>query len=374
MKQQGDLPQMNLAPMQSTAIEIPMQLPVYATSGEAFLTIQFRLSEDQSWAKAGHEVAWEQFKVPIIADSEDRLEPLSQKELHMTSQANLVIISGSEFSVKFDSQTGFLQQFTYQGRELLQAPLKPNLWRVWIDNDISSFIVYPWLKRLLGKHFWRSANQKLRCIHFHAQSLDAHQIRVEVSWRVMGGKTPFETVYTIDADGCIQVEARFTPGKELERMGMQMALPVDFQKVVYFGLGPQETMPDRQLGARVGRFTTTVENLIHDYVRPQEYGNCSQVRWLQVSDDNGVGLIIQSAGVEHFNFSTWPYTQDHLMDANHIHELVKGNLVTLNIDLTQKGVGGDVPAGGNPHDEYRLLPGKALNFSFWIKPTKIKNI
>lgn len=369
MKQLGDLPQLNLAPMQSTEIEIPMQLPEYASSAEAFLSIQFKLGEDQSWAKAGYEVAWEQFSVPILAVSEERLVPLSQEELHLSSQADQVIISGTDFRILFDPHTGFLQQYIYQGRELLKSPLKPNLWRVWIDNDISTFIVYPWLKPLLGKHFWRSANQKLRCIHFHVQALDAHQICVEASWRVPGGKTPFETIYTIDANGGIQVEARFTPGKELERMGMQLSLPAEFRLLEYFGLGPQETMPDRQMGARVGKYTSIVDNLIHHYVRPQENGNRSQVRWLQVNDDIGVGLIIQSTGAEHFNFSAWPYTQDQLMDANHIHELVKSDLVTLNIDLTQKGVGGDVPAGGNPHEAYRLLPGKKLEASFWIKPT-----
>lgn len=373
IKHQGELPQLNLKPMQNTTIEIPMQLPEHATSGEAFLTIQFTLREDQSWAKAGHEVAWEQFKIPTFDDSKERLAPLSQEPLDLTSQVDQVIIRGSEFSILFDPQTGFLKQYVYQGRELFKSPLKPNLWRVWIDNDISSIIVYPWLKRLLGRQFWRKANQKLRCIHFQAQPLDAHLIRVEASWQVLGGKTPFETVYTIDADGFIQVEARFTPGKELERMGMQLTLPAEFCQVEYFGLGPQETMPERQLGARIGKFKTSVEELVHHYVRPQEYGNRSQVRWLHVSDDSGVGLTIRSTGEQHFNFSAWPYSQDHLMDTNHIHELVRSDQVTLNIDLTQKGVGGDVPAGGNPHNEFRLFPGKELEFSFWIKPNiKIK--
>lgn len=371
MKQKGDLAQLNLAPMQSTEIKIPIHLSENANTREAFVTIQFTLREDQSWANAGHEVAWEQFKVPTFVDSEERLAPFLQKPLHLTSRSDQVIISGSDFSILFDPHTGFLEQYIYQGCELFKSPLKPNLWRAWIDNDISSFIVYPWLKPLLGKHFWRSANQKLRCIHFNAQELDDHQIRLEVSWRVMGGKTAFKTVYTIDADGSIQVDASFTPGKELERMGMQFTLPAEFQKVEYFGLGPQETMPDRLMGARIGKFSTTVDNLIHHYVRPQENGNRSQVRWLQVSDENGVGLTIQHSGVQYFNFSIWPYTQDQLMDANHIHELVKGDLVTLNIDLMQKGIGGDVPAGGKPHDAYRLLPGKELEYSFWIKPTLI---
>jgi beta-galactosidase len=368
MQQQGELSQLNLEPMQSTEIEIPLQPPEYANSQEAFITIQFTLREDETWAKAGHGVAWEQFKVLTFNEYEEKLAPVSQEKLHLTSQADQVIISGSAFNILFDPQSGFLQQYIYQGRKLFKSPLKPNLWRAWIDNDISSFIVYPWLKRQMGRHFWRSASQKLRCIHFHAQALDDHQIRVEASWRVMGGKTPFETVYILDADGCIQVETSFTPRKELERMGMQFTLPPEFQKVEYFGLGPQETMPDRLMGARVGMFKTTVDDLIHHYVRPQENGNRSQVRWLQLSDNNGIGLSLQSVGAQYFNFSTWPYTQDHLMDANHIHELERSDLVTLNIDLTQKGVGGDVPAGGSPHDEYRLLAKKPLKFTFFIKP------
>ncbi|MBE0688233.1 MAG: DUF4981 domain-containing protein [Anaerolineaceae bacterium] len=371
IKQQGDLPQLDLEPLQSSEIEIPLQLPEYTTSKEAFLTIQYVLGENQPWAKAGHEVAWEQFVIPTFANSEERLPPLLQEKLLLTSQEDQVTISGSEFRILFNPQTGFLQQYIYQGRELFTSPLKPNLWRVWIDNDISSFIVYPWLKRFLGRHFWRNANRKLRCIHFHAQAVDAHQVSVEASWRVLGGKTPFETVYTIDTDGCIQVVARFTPGKELERMGMQLTLPAEFQQVEYFGLGPQETMPDRLLGARVGKFTTTVDDMVQHYVRPQENGNRSQVRWLRLVDEYGVGLFFESVSEQLFNFSTWHYTQDQLMDATHIHELVKRNLVTLNIDLTQKGVGGDVPAGGDPQDEYRLFPGKALEFSYRIKPTKI---
>ncbi len=368
LKQQGELPQLKLDPMQSTEIEIPVQLSEYANTQEAFITIQFTLREDETWAKAGHEVAWEQFEFPIFKEVEERLVPLSQEKIQLTSQADQVIISGSAFSVLFDPHSGFLRQYIYQGHELFKSPLRPNLWRAWIDNDISSFIVYPWLKSLIGRHFWRSASQKLRCIHFHAHAFDDHQIRVETSWRVFGGKTPFETVYTIDANGCIQVEASFTPARELERMGMQLTLPAEFHKVEYFGLGPQETMPDRQLGARVGKYTTTVDDLIHHYVRPQENGNRSQVRWLQVSDDNKVGLSFQRFGAQHFNFSAWPYTQDHLMEANHIHELGRSDLVTLNIDLTQKGVGGDVPAGDNPHDEYRLFANKPLKFAFLIKP------
>jgi beta-galactosidase len=265
-----------------------------------------------------------------------------------------------------------LSQWKYAGRRLLLSPLKPNLWRAWIDNDISSFVVYPWLKRFMGKHFWRGANQKLRLKHFEAETLDNGQIKVISRWRVPGGKSPFSSTYMISGDGSVVIESSFTPRKELERMGLQLVLPGEFQQVEYFGLGPQETMPDRLLGAKVGRFSSKVKNLGHQYVRPQENGNRSQVRWLHISDQSGVGLSVQHAGATLFNFSAWPYSQNLLADATHIHHLYDEDLVTLNIELTQKGVGGDVPAGGVPHESFRLMPGKQLQFKILLKPFSLE--
>lgn len=368
IREQGDLPALDLEPLERVAVEIPFHLAQAGPCQEAFLTIQFVLKADQLWAKAGYEVAWEQFKLPIPADYDERVLPIKQDRLQISSEAGQVLVSGSQFSIVFDSQTGFLTQYVFQDRELFKSPLRPNLWRVWIDNDISTFVFYPWLKPLLGKHFWRTANQKLRCTHFQAQALDDYQIMVEAEWRVPGGKTPFKAVFNITGDGSIQVETSFTARKELERMGMQVSLPGEFQHVTYFGLGPQETMPDRLTGARVGKFKATVDQLFHHYVRPQENGNRSQVRWVQLCDDSGSGISIKKANGQLFNFSVWPYTQAHLADVTHIHELVKDDVITLNIDLVQKGVGGDVPAGGEPHAEYRLKPGELYAFSFNIQP------
>jgi len=365
---QGELPPLDLEPSKSIDLEILTDGESSEGCGETFLTIQFTLREEQAWAKAGYEVAWEQFKLPSSPLQVATPLQVSDDSLTLESTEHSTVIQGPDFSIIFDAKTGFMSQFKYQDIELMKAPLKPNLWRVWIDNDISSFIVYPWLKPILGKQFWRNSNQKIRCTYFRVQTIDTHQICVEARWRIHGGKTTFDSTYTISSDGVVQIECSFTPARELERMGLQLALPQAFRQVEYFGLGPQETMPDRLSGARVGRYKSTVDQLIHHYVRPQENGNRSQIRWLKLTDEAGKGLIVQSSGNQHFCFSVWPYTQDHLADATHIHELETSDLVTLNIDLTQKGVGGDVPAGGSPHDEYRLMAGKQLHFSFTIMP------
>lgn len=369
IQQQGDLLPLDLAPMQHAEVVIPFQLQAQETAAEAFLTIQFTLREDQRWAKSGYEVAWEQFKIPLPEpEHEDKPDPKTGAKLQITSQAERVVISGADFDIIFNPQTGFLTQYIFEGQELFKSPLQPNFWRVWIDNDISTLVFYPWLEPILGRQFWRAASRKLRCTYFQAQVMDDHQILVEVSWRVPGGKTPFKSLFTITSDGSILVESSFTARKELERFGFQVSLPKEFQQVTYYGLGPQETMPDRLLGAHVARFKTTVDQLNHQYVRPQENGNRSQVRWMNIHAESGNGIAIKHAGEQLFNFSVWPYTQDQLADATHIHELVKADLITLNIDLLQKGVGGDIPAAGKPHDEYRLLPGETFKFSFVITP------
>ena len=370
IKQQGDLNPLDLPPLQNVEVDIPFQLAENESSQEAFLTIQFLLREDHSWAKAGEEVAWEQFKLPLPEDYEEKLGSLIQGKLKLSSHSDRVIISGLDFNIVFNPQTGFLTQYTYQDQEIFKSPMRPNLWRAWIDNDLSTFVFYSWLKLILGKHFWRTANQKLVCTYFQAQPLDDHQILVEVRWRIPGGKSPFASVFNITADGAIQVELSFCARKELERIGMQISLPKEFQQLAYFGLGPQETMPDRLLGARVGKYRTTVDQLSHHYARPQENGNRSQVRWVTLGDNSGRGITVRHAGSQLFNFSAWPFSQENLADATHIHELEKADAITLNIDLIQKGVGGDVPAGGQPHAEYRLFSGETYQYSFVIQPKR----
>jgi beta-galactosidase len=153
-------------------------------------------------------------------------------------------------------------------------------------------------------------------------------------------------------------------------MGMQMKLNETDWMVNYYGLGPEESMPDRLSGSRVGLFSGSVSELMHHYVRPQENGNRSDVRWLQLQKPNGIILSVRSSETQNFSFSTWNCSQDDLANAEHIHEIPLRDETTLNIDLAQKGVGGDVPAGGSPHPEFLLAAGKTYHFEFSIRAEK----
>jgi beta-galactosidase len=371
MLHEGNLPQLDVNPLSSKDIKIEYPPLLVVPGQEAWLTISLRIASHQDWAEEGHEVAWEQFILPVTGKQTETVGDLQTGKLKLIQTADNISIIGEGFEIRFDVKTGFLSQYILKESPLLAQPLHPNLWRVRIDNDISTQILYPWSKILYQKQPWRSATRDLRKQSLKCTQVNSGLVQVDVQWQVKGGRSPFNTIFSIGANGRISVESSFTPARELERMGMQLALSGGEFITTWFGLGPQETMPDRKLGARIGRFQGTVTELMHQYVRPQENGNRSEVRWVKLENRDGYGLKIKATGDSLLNFSVWNCTQDDLDAADHIHELPERNLVILNIDHTQKGVGGDIPAGGSPHQEYLLKKGQAFKYSFEISPLSI---
>lgn len=378
--QKGQLPLLDLPPRESMEINIPYQLPQLQAGQEAFLTLSFVTNRDLDWAKQGYELAWEQFSLPCTTTpfaliGASPAVPVSG-ELVVESARERLSIRGTGFEVVFNPRSGYLHQYRVGQRNLLTSPLRPNLWRVRIDNDISGPMLYPWARSLFTPQYWRRVTQGLRCTRFTVQQPSKDVVLVSVAWAPPlwdMRKQLFYASFTIHAGGEVLIDCKFTPQRELERMGMTVGLAGDLDQVEWFGLGPQETMPDRKLGARVGLFQGQVSELMHHYVRPQENGNRSDVRWVRLDNARGEGLRVES-GEKNFCFSVWNCTQTDLAEAQHIHELPRRDWVTLNIDLVQKGVGGDVPAGGSPHVEYLLPGGQKLSYNFCLKPVGFPEI
>ncbi len=370
--QSGEVSHLHVLPGEKQGIDLRFKPPTLQAGQEAFLTVALVLKESTAWAEAGFEIAWEQFPLDLPVDLLPIPAPAEQPEtgraLVVREAQDRLVIEGEGFSVGFDPQSGFLCAYAVNGIPLLKEAIKPNLWRVRIDNDLAHHALYKIADLVYGRQGWREGMKKIRLLAFSWQQPAAGVVMVSVAWKIPYGKTPFRMVCEVRGDGQILVKNSFVPRRQMERMGVQMVLPGRFQQVAWFGLGPQETMPDRQLGAVVGRFEGSVPDLMHHYVRPQENGNRSQVRWVSLTDQTGVGLQVRAAGETNFNFSAWNCTQDDLADAQHIHEVPERDLVTLNIDLTQAGVGGDVPAGGSPHQEYRLPSGKLYEYAFTLQP------
>ncbi|MCF2143079.1 MAG: DUF4981 domain-containing protein [Candidatus Heimdallarchaeota archaeon] len=365
--------QLVIAPGKSKILTIPLEEPELAIFTEFLLLLSFKLKEEKAWAEKDFVIAWEQFEIPFktksnLEEHENKLPELRYEELE-----DVIKITGKQLVVQFSKKSGRIKSLIHNGREILVRPLTPNFWRAPIDNDLGIINFAPkFLKGMLKRRFyrWKKANKKQVLKKIRVTPLDKSTIRIQTTSKIPFALTPVSINYTIFGDGKIQVEYTFTPRIELIRLGMQLALPADFNQIRWYGRGPHETQWDRKRGAPIGIYNLPLEKFIHNYVKPQENANRTDVRWFAITNKKDIELLVRAEGKTTINFSAWPYSQTDLENARHIHDLPKRSFVTVNIDYKQRGVGGDWPSIARTHPEYRLKGWKKYHYSFSMK---IKN-
>jgi beta-galactosidase len=254
--------------------------------------------------------------------------------------------------------------------------LIPNFWRVPIDNEGSEFIDSLYLPGFLKRFMlpwrrWKTASLKRKLRKFEIHQPDAEKATIDTGFQIPGGKSLLEIKYIISSGGTVEMIYGFTPKSNLLRAGLQVEIPGSLKNISWFGRGPHETMRDRKSGASIGIYSLEIDDFIHNYVRPQENGNRSDVRWARLTDSDGHGLEIRSKGNYLLNFSAWPYRMADLEAAAHIHELPRRDSITLNIDYDQKGVGDLTSTFFGMPDEAQLLGGQRCEFSFEICPVTV---
>jgi beta-galactosidase len=215
---------------------------------------------------------------------------------------------------------------------------------------------------------WRQAHEGAEIRDFTVAE-QGNSVVVKVTSRLSKVEADWTTTYKILGTCDILVDAKFAPSKtnlpKLPRLGMQMVLPAGFESITWFGPGPQETYCDRK-DARVGRYSGTVrEQFFRDYVEPGESGNKGDVRWVALTNKQGVGLL--AAGLPLLSVNALHHTTDDLQSAEHPFELPERDFTVLNLDWKQQGVGGDNSWGAWPHDQY-LIPCQEQSYSFRLRP------
>lgn len=360
--QSGQIPTPDLPPRAVTNVTVPVK-PFKPQPGvEYFLELGFRLKSDTTWAKAGHELAWDQFKLPDAvapqvakASSAPRLR-LSRGKSHST-------VTGKGFKVVFDNATGMLNSWELDGTELVHSPLRPDFWRAPTDNDRGRNMVR-------SQGIWQYAHQEAKLEHFSVEEIrKSNAVKVTAVHHLPKVDARWQTVYTVYGTGDIRVEANFKPGKtdlpKLPRIGMQMAITPGFEYISWLGPGPYETYCDRK-DAKIGLYSGTVsEQFYWHYSEPGESGNKVDVRWVALRKENGTGLL--AVGLPLLSVNALHYTTDDLQRAKHPFELTKREFITLNLDLKQQGVGGDDSWGAWPHEEH-LIPCQEYSYAFMLRP------
>jgi beta-galactosidase len=276
-----------------------------------------------------------------------------------------VTVSGPEFSVAFDVQTGLLQSLRQGKTELLRQPLLPHFWRAPTDNDRGR-------KMDKSQGIWREALEGIAWEKPRVEELGGQNAVVVVAKANLPKvDAQWSTRYTVLGSGDILVDNQFLPKPRkkplpsLVRLGMQMELAPGLEQIRWFGPGPQETYSDRK-DARISVYSGTVsEQFCADYSEPGESGNKVDVRWVALSATSGTGLL--AVGLPHLSVNALHYTTDDLQNAKHAWELPRRDGITLNLDLKQIGVGGDNSWGAWPHDEF-MIPCREYRYSFRLRP------
>ncbi len=346
----------------------PLPFPPETRPGEYAVTVSFRLPEDTVWAPAGHEVAYGELvyrvEAPAVAK---RMPPVRVVE----GQFNIGV-HGEDFAVLF-SRGGGLTSYRYGGRELLKAMPVPNFWRPMTENDVGAN-----LPQRLGQ--WKLGSQFISCHPLgedrSVEDRETGERTREILKTEDGAVLAFaytmptspassaEVSYEVKGDGTVTCTLSYKPVEGLPPMpefGMLFKLDAELDRLRWYGNGPGESYCDRLGGTRLGVWEGSVKDQMARYLRPQESGSHTGVRWARVTDYRGRGLEFLGDGME---FSTLPWSPHEIDCAQHPFELPPVHYTWVRCALKQMGIGGDNSWGAVPHPEFWLPVNEPMRFTF----------
>jgi beta-galactosidase len=358
---------LSLAPREKKLLTLSIKNNISPQNTEYFLEISFKLKEKTPWATAGHEIAWEQMKMIEVPILQFR-PPTNWPPLKLDLLAERINVSGPGFSAAVYRKTGLLVSLKSGDIELLEQPLGPHFWRAPVDNDRGNNMARPTQATKGGTQqnqnmvIWRKAHETWEAQSVKVEQPAPHKIIVVAEGSIRAVSCPYKLTWTFLGSGDVLVDVAMQPPTqgnvpELPRFGMQTMLCEAFDNLTWYGKGPQETYWDRQ-DARVDIFKGTVKDQFFSYIKPQETGNKEAVRWIALTNTAGRGLL--AVGRPLLSANALHYTTEDLFCATqqenfYEYQLPDRKTITLNLDLHQRGLGGDNSWGALPHNEFRLL-------------------
>ena len=378
--QTGQLPRLDTPAGASEMVTIPFDRPALEPGVEYWLTISFHLAQAKSWAEAGHEVAWAQFRVPFDVPAGPVLSIVDMPGLALKESERDVTLRGPDWGLVFDKQEGVIASWQYRGMELVQRGPALNIWRAPTDNDEGP----KWNKDLISAKKWREAGLdrlRHRVEKVTVNHLKPQVVQVEVRSFVCA---PDHTDgfacayrYAIFGSGDVLLDVHVVPSGSLPplpRVGVRMTLPGGDERFTWYGRGPHETYADRKMGAQVGVYSGTVDGQYVPYIAPQENGNKTDARWVSLTNESGIGLLVVGTAADGshplLEVSAHHFTAGDLAKARHTHELERREEITLNLDYRQSGLGG-ASCGPATLPQYLIAP-EEIRFGLRLKPFSLE--
>ena len=374
----GVVPRLDGAPGTTRVVALGYRLPAAEPGREYFLDLRVTRRAALGLVPAGHVVASEQLALPIGAPA-SVVAASSMPALRLARGDSDVTVTGRDVEARFDLVRGTLASLRFRGAEVIRRGPGPDLWRPATDNDWGNGL--PRRARV-----WRYAgeNRVVTSTRIEQPSAGVVRLTIDQELRDEAGlpAATWATTYTVLGTGDMLVDQTLTKEgvglPELPRVGTSMVLPGSFTQISWLGRGPFESYWDRKTAAFVGRYSSSVDALYFPYVRPQENGNRTDVRWVALTDSSsGVGLLAVGVPLleveahdelpEDFETPGAGFVARDATINRHISDVKPRDLVWLSLDLHQMGVGGDDSWGAQTHDAYRLLA-PSYRYSFRLRP------
>jgi beta-galactosidase len=355
--QKGRLPQLDIQAGRSATLQLPLRRRTLDPGQEAWLSVHFESSRDTSWAPRGHEVAWDQLRLPWPTRRASKPGKRSKRTAaSLEREPGRIRIRAARVEAVIDEVRGGLEALQLDGRDVLESGPQLCAWRAPTDND--------GIKQSGGQELkpmgrWRS--QGLDDLAIETEDVRVRQPRdgsaeVLIRQRTPGG-LEHRAAVRVTSDGELRWSHTFHVPEalaDLPRLGLVLVLPARFENLVWWGRGPHESYPDRKVGARFGRFESTVSAQYVPYIVPQEHGLHVDTRWLELRDRNGAGL--RFASDRPFAFSASHFSSDDLYRASHAASLVPRPEMFLHLDAAHRGLGTG-SCGPDTLPRYRIAAG-----------------
>ncbi|MFW6289329.1 MAG: beta-galactosidase small subunit family protein, partial [Mariniphaga sp.] len=346
------------------------------TGVEYFITVKATLKNQDGLLDAGTELAAEQFKLPSFTPPK-KMNLANLPSVSVDESNNLVRVKGAGFEITFDKEAGTISSYKKGETEMLQQGPVPNFWRAPIDNDFGNNLH-------IRSRVWREAGKNRKVVTTAVNRKANNLAEVTFVFNIVDEKeekiADYTSVYAVYGSGDVMVDNHFRMSKpdlpEIVRMGMNLIMSRQFNQMAWLGRGPHESYQDRKTSAFINLYKGSVADQYWAYLRPQENGNKTDVRWTAVTDANGNGLYFEGMPLlevsAHHNlledFESPGRTDGRQREGEtvvnrHTTDVKPRDLTSVNIDYKQMGVGGDNSWGAWTHDQYRLRE-KEYRYSF----------
>lgn len=409
---------LEIEPQGSADLNVPVSGLKPKAGAEYFVNFSVTTTQPEALIPTGHEIAYEQFRLPI--ETEKKAYKSGGPKLNVSTTGDILSASSSKVNFVFDKKSGIVTSYKVDGTEYFTEGfgIQPNFWRAPTDNDYGNGAP----KRL---QIWKESSKNFNVTQA-SMNMEGENALLLIAYQLPAGNQ-YLVNYTIRPSGIVNVAARFTstetqegrteqseatrtatysPGSdrrapsvlEVPRIGVRFRLPASMNTVQYFGRGPEENYWDRNAGTLVGHYKTTADKMYYPYVRPQENGHHSEIRWVALNAGKGKGLLIEADeligfnalrnSIEDFdseealphprqwmNFSPEEIANRNEADAknvlrrhHHVNDITPRNFVEVCVDYKQSGVAGYNSWGARPLPEYRLEANKEYDWGFTLIP------